>query len=70
MLSLLLQVFIWGPILFGCGAAVYKVAQGTVDFSNLTNAILSIVLIVMPLTWGVRAYMSIKEKQRNYQVSS
>lgn len=47
---------------------MYKAATGTVDFSSLTNALLSVVLIVMPLTWGIKAYMSIKEKQRNYQV--
>ncbi|KXZ53848.1 hypothetical protein GPECTOR_6g766 [Gonium pectorale] len=60
-------VMIWGPILFGCGCAVWKAIQGTISFSNLTDALLSIVLIVMPLSWGVRAYMAIKEKQRLHQ---
>lgn len=42
---------IWAPIIFGFGFAVYKTAKGTIDFTNLVNAAMSIFLIVMPLTW-------------------
>ncbi|KAG2433179.1 hypothetical protein HYH02_012721 [Chlamydomonas schloesseri] len=60
-------LMIWAPIIFGCGFAVYKAIKGTIDFSNLVNAAMSIFLIVMPLTWGVRAWLAIKEKAQKYQ---
>ncbi|GLI71454.1 hypothetical protein VaNZ11_016674 [Volvox africanus] len=60
-------LMVWVPIIVGCGMAVWKAINGTIDFSNLINAALSIVLIVMPITWGVRAYFAIKEKQRLHQ---
>jgi hypothetical protein len=49
MFSVPLQI--WGPIVFGVGAAIYKAATGTITFDNLVNIILSLVLIVMPITW-------------------
>eukprot|EP00198_Chlamydomonas_reinhardtii_P013257 XP_001702594.1 predicted protein [Chlamydomonas reinhardtii] len=60
-------LMIWAPIIFGFGFAVYKTAKGTIDFTNLVNAAMSIFLIVMPLTWGVRAWLAIKEKAQKYQ---
>lgn len=64
------QLLIWGPIAFGLGAALFRAATGTVNFSTTTNTVLSVVLIVMPVTWGFRAYMALKEKQRAYQVGT
>ncbi|GIL59453.1 hypothetical protein Vafri_14138 [Volvox africanus] len=65
--TLLDHLMVWVPILVGCGMAVWKAINGTIDFSTLINAALSAVLIVMPITWGVRAYFAIKEKQRLHQ---
>ncbi|GLC44868.1 hypothetical protein PLESTM_001656100 [Pleodorina starrii] len=58
---------VWVPIVVGCGMAIWKAMNGTIDFTNLINAALSIVLIVMPITWGVRAYFAVKEQQRLHQ---
>ena len=62
------QLIIWIPILFGCGAAIYKTVKGTIAFNNLNHALTSIVLIVMPLTWGIRAWIQVKDKEQTYQV--
>lgn len=58
---------IWIPILFGCGAAIYKTVKGTIAFDSLNHALTSIVLIVMPLTWGIRAWIQVKDKEQRYQ---
>lgn len=65
-----LQLVIWVPIAFGLGAALYKAATDTINFSTLVNALLSLFLIVVPIIWGIKAYMALKGKQRAYQVSS
>ncbi len=49
------DVQILGPIIFGVGAATYKAASGTLRFDGMMNVLLSLVLIVMPLTWWVWA---------------
>ncbi|MEW5318435.1 MAG: hypothetical protein WDW38_009657 [Sanguina aurantia] len=60
------QVFIWGPILFGLGAACYKIAFGTIKFDTLIRGAQSAALIVMPCVWGVNAWLAVKEKHRQY----
>ncbi|KAG2492511.1 hypothetical protein HYH03_009176 [Edaphochlamys debaryana] len=58
---------IWIPILVGLGLAVWKMYKGTIQFDNPKDALLSLVLIVMPITWGVKAWLAVKEKQRKHQ---
>ncbi|KAJ9521977.1 hypothetical protein QJQ45_024861 [Haematococcus lacustris] len=62
-------LWIWVPILVGVGAAIYKAATGTLHFVGVTDIATSIVLIVMPLTWGVKAYLAVKDKMMAYQAS-
>ncbi|KAJ9521771.1 hypothetical protein QJQ45_015305 [Haematococcus lacustris] len=62
-------LWIWVPILVGVGAAIYKAATGTLHFAGVTDIATSIVLIVMPLTWGVKAYLAVKDKMMAYQAS-
>ncbi len=42
---------VWGPILVGVGMAIWKATTGTLAFDNIINIMLSLVLVVMPLTW-------------------
>jgi hypothetical protein len=49
--TMMYHLQIWGPIVFGVGAAIYKAATGTITFDTLVDIILSLVLIVMPITW-------------------
>eukprot|EP00879_Flechtneria_rotunda_P030205 GHRR01032807.1.p1 GENE.GHRR01032807.1~~GHRR01032807.1.p1 ORF type:complete len:582 (+),score=192.67 GHRR01032807.1:378-2123(+) len=60
-------IMIWGPILFGLGSAIYKACQGTLDFHDMTATLTSLLLVLLPLTWGMRAYMAVKDKQRAYE---
>jgi hypothetical protein len=45
------QLMVWVPILIGIAFAVQKAVQGTIKFDTITNIVLSLVLIVMPITW-------------------
>lgn len=60
-------LMIWGPILFGFGAAIYKAANQTLDFDTASSTLTSIFLVLMPLTWGMKAYSSIKDKAKRYE---
>lgn len=54
------------PMLIGIISAICKAATGTLDFTHLTNAITSVVLVILPLVYTVRAYWGFRQKQDNY----
>lgn len=60
------HLMIWIPVLVGLISAVWKCFQGTLNFSNSANALTSLGLVGMPLTWAVKAYFKIKEKETTY----
>lgn len=49
---------IWGPIVVGVGMAIWRLASGKLVFDSAMNILLSLVLIVMPLTWWVEGGVS------------
>lgn len=57
-------LLILGPIFFGFGSALFKAVQGTVDFSTQENIITTILLVFLPVSWGIRGYMAMKKKVR------
>lgn len=59
-------LMIWVPVLVGLISAVWKCFQGTLNFSNKANTLTSLGLVGMPLTWAVKAYFKIKEKETTY----
>jgi len=57
---------IWAPVLFGLISAIIKAARGSLNFSTLQNTLSSVLLVILPVTWAVRAYLAVADKQRVY----
>eukprot|EP00210_Caulerpa_lentillifera_P005749 g5496.t1 len=57
------------PMLIGIISAIYKAVNGTLDFSTLANAMTSALLVVLPLTYTVRAYLGFRRKRETYNAN-
>eukprot|EP01023_Acetabularia_acetabulum_P058836 TRINITY_DN7001_c0_g2_i1.p1 TRINITY_DN7001_c0_g2~~TRINITY_DN7001_c0_g2_i1.p1 ORF type:complete len:464 (-),score=102.69 TRINITY_DN7001_c0_g2_i1:892-2079(-) len=60
--SLLDNLMIWVPVVFGFGAAVYKAARGNLTFEWLVPLLTTLLLVLFPLYYGYRAYAAIQLK--------
>ncbi|GMH42595.1 hypothetical protein BSKO_10514 [Bryopsis sp. KO-2023] len=60
------HLMIWIPVVIGFVSAIYKLVQGTLNFSTTTNILTSLGLVAVPFSWGLKAYFKIKEKESTY----
>eukprot|EP01025_Chloroclados_australasicus_P041265 TRINITY_DN4358_c0_g1_i2.p2 TRINITY_DN4358_c0_g1~~TRINITY_DN4358_c0_g1_i2.p2 ORF type:complete len:465 (-),score=70.04 TRINITY_DN4358_c0_g1_i2:583-1977(-) len=60
--SLMDQLMIWVPVVFGFGAAIYKAARGSLNFEPWLPLLTTLFLVLFPLYYGYRAYAAIKQK--------
>ncbi|KAI8466637.1 MAG: hypothetical protein J3K34DRAFT_395497 [Monoraphidium minutum] len=55
-----------GPVAFGLISAIAKAARGSLNFDSLPNILSSVLLVILPVTWALRACLAVAERQRQY----
>jgi len=62
-------VLLIAPLLLGICSAVWKAADGTLDFDTMSHAMTSAGLVILPLVYAARAYIGFRNKQNAYQAN-